>query len=149
MDAEAEVESFIDKFDPPNAALIRELRAVLRRRLPDAIEMVWDNYNFFVVGYGPADRPSNYVVSLAAAANGVSLSFNRGAELEDPDRVLQGSAKVNRFIRLPSADVLARPEVDAMIARACELNATPRPWSGDGRVVIRGVSAKQRPRRRA
>lgn len=149
MDAEAQVQTFIDKFDAPSAALIGELRATLRRRLPDAVEMVWDNYNFLVFGYGPADRPRDYVVSLAAAANGVSLSFNHGAELQDPDRVLQGSAKVNRFIRLPSADTLARPEVDAMITRACGLSAAPRPWSGGGRLVIRGVSAKQRPRRRA
>lgn len=148
MDAEAQVETFIDKFEPASAALIRDLREALRRRFPDAVEMVWDNYNFLVFGYGPADRPSDYVVSLAAAANGVSLSFNRGAELQDPDAVLQGSAKVNRFIRLPTANVLARPEVEAMITRACELNGTPRPWSGEGRLVVRGVAAKQRPRRK-
>ena len=145
--AEQQLESFIAKFDDPNQALIRGLRSALRQRLPDCAELVWDNYNFFVIGYSPTERPSDYIVSLAASAKGVSLSFNRGAELSDPDSVLAGSAKVNRFIRLPSVFTLEEPAIAAMIERACDLNLTPRPWSAGGKLIIRSVSAKQRPRR--
>lgn len=147
MDVEAQLRSFIDKFDPENAALIRDLRAALRARLPECGELVYDNYNFFVIGYSPTERPSDYIVSIAASASGAGLSFNRGAELHDPDHILQGSGKVNRFIRLPSADVLTRPEVNSMIDRACELSRVPRPWSCGGKLIIRSVSVKQRPRR--
>ena len=111
-DAEAQVQCFIDKFDPENAALIRDLRAALRARLPGCAELVYDNYNFFVIGFSPTMRPSDYIVSIAASASGAGLSFNRGAELHDPDHILQGSGKVNRFIRLSSAEVLTRPEVE-------------------------------------
>lgn len=145
--AEQQLEGFIDKFDDANQALIRSLRAAIRHRLPQCVEMVWDNYNFLVLGYSPTERPSEYIVSLAASAKGVSLSFNRGAELADPDGVLLGSSKVNRFIRLPSASKLEEPAVDQMIERACCLNQTPRPWQGGDKLVIRGISAKQRPRR--
>ena len=148
-DAEQQLQGFIDKFDEDNRALIRSLRARLQRRLPGCAELVYDNYNFFVIGYSPTERPSDYIVSLAAGANGVGLSFNRGAELEDPDNVLQGSGKVNRFIRLPSPDVLQQPEVEAMIARACRLSNVPQPWQSGGKLVIRSISVKQRPRRRA
>ena len=113
-DAEAQLESFICKFDPDNQALIRSIRAALKKRLPDCAELVWDNYNFFVIGYSPTERPSDYIVSIAASASGAGLSFNRGAELVDSDNILQGSGKVNRFIRLPSADVLAQPQVHVM-----------------------------------
>jgi hypothetical protein len=148
-DAKQELQSFIDKFDEDNRGLIRSLRAILRHRLPNCAELVYDNYNFFVIGYSPTERPSDYIVSLAAGANGVSLSFNRGAELEDPDGVLQGSGKVNRFVRLPSADVLQQHDVEAMIRRACAASNVPQPWRGGGKLVIRSVSSKQRPRRRA
>ncbi len=147
-DAEAQLDSFIGKFDAHSQVLIRSIRGALRARLPDCAELVYDNYNFLVIGFSPTVRPSDYVVSIAAASAGVSLSFNRGAELDDPDQLLQGSGKVNRFIRLPSPDVLTRPEVDRMIVRACGLSRVPGPWTGGGKLIIRSVSAKQRPRRR-
>ena len=110
--------------------------------------MVWDNYNFFVIGYSPNGRPSDYIVSIAASAAGVGLSFNKGDQLEDPDHILLGSGKVNRFIRLPSAEVLTEPKVEAMLRRAIEASSVRPPWSGRGKLIIRSVSAKQRPRRR-
>jgi len=146
--AETQLASFVAKFDEPNQTLIWELRAALRKRLPECAELVWDNYNFFVIGYSPTERPSDYIVSIAASANGSSLSFNNGAELNDPEGVLQGSSKVNRFIRLPSVGVLAEERVVRMIEQACDLSAIPRPWSSGGKLIIRSVSAKQRPRRR-
>jgi hypothetical protein len=146
--SEQQLESFIAKFDDAKQNLIRGLRAALQRRLRDCAELVWDNYNFLVIGYSPTERPSDYIVSLAAAANGVSLSFNRGAELADPEGVLEGSAKVNRFVRLPLPSTLHEPAIAEMIDRACNLNATSRPWIAGGKLIIRSVSAKQRPRRR-
>ena len=55
---ELQLASFIDKFDTKNAALIRSVRKALRRRLPTANELVYDNYNFFVIGYCSTERPS-------------------------------------------------------------------------------------------
>ena len=46
-----QVEGFVAKFDPAIGKLIRSIRAALRRRFPTAIELVYDNYNFFVIGY--------------------------------------------------------------------------------------------------
>ena len=147
-DAETLLASFVAKFDEDNQDLIRALRTALRKRLPDCAELVWDNYNFFVIGYSPTESPSDYIVSIAASASGASLSFNRGAELKDPSGVLQGSSKVNRFIRLPTASLLSDERVDDIIERACALSDVQKPWQGAGKLIIRSVSAKQRPRRR-
>ncbi|WP_077033918.1 DUF1801 domain-containing protein [Pelomonas sp. KK5] len=144
-----QLEAFIAKFEPATAALIRECRAELQALLPTAIELVYDNYNFFVIGYCATERPSSCVVSLAAAANGVGLSFYRGASLPDPEQLLQGSGKQNRFVRLPSAETLRIPGVLALIAAAVALAEPPLPARGGGLTVIQSVSAKQRPRRKA
>src|ERR1700742_1558211 len=82
--------AFIEKFDSKNAALIRSARKVLRKRLPTANELVYDNYNFFVIGYCSTERPSDCIVSIAAGANGGGLSFYYGSTLPDPHRILQG-----------------------------------------------------------
>lgn len=145
--AEHQLAAFIKKFDPKNAALIRSVRKILRARLPTANELVYDNYNFFVIGYCSTERPSDCIVSIAAGANGVGLSFYYGATLPDPHGLLLGSGSQNRFIRIESAATLSRPEVKQLIAAAVAQGKTPLPASGKGKLVIRSISKKQRPRR--
>lgn len=84
--AERQLEGFIGKFDSKNAELIRPVRKAMRKRLPTANELVYDNDNFFVIGYYPAGRSSDCIVSIAAA-NGVSLSFYYGAALPGPHKL--------------------------------------------------------------
>jgi len=147
--AEKQLEGFISKFDQTHQTLIRATRKALRRRLRAANELVYDNYNFFVIGYSSTHRPSDCVVSIAAGANGVGLAFYNGATLPDPHKVLLGSGRQNRFIRLESAATLMRPEVEALIAAALAQAKTPMPVSGRGTLIIRSISGKQRPRRKA
>jgi hypothetical protein len=141
------LETFIGKFAPNDQRLIRAVRQAVRKRLPTANELVYDNYNFFVIGYSPTERPSDAILSIAARANGVGLCFLHGARLPDPQKLLLGSGNQTRFIRLESAAVLARPEVEALLAAAVA-RAKPFPAKGRGKLIIRSVSAKQRPRRK-
>jgi hypothetical protein len=148
MTPEQQLRAFVAKFEPRHQTLIRLVRRGLRRRLPGANELVYDNYNFLVIGYSPTERPSDTILSLAAGANGVGISFPYGgARLPDPHGVLQGSGKLNRFIRVESVETLERPEVEALIAAAVKQANAPLP-RGEGALIIRSVSAKQRPRRR-
>jgi len=147
-DTEEQLLSFIEKFEPRHQAVIRAARKKLRKRFPTASELVYDNYNFFVIGFGPSDRPSDCIVTIAAAANGVGLCFVRGASLPDPNQVLIGSGKQTRFVRLPSADVLDEPAVQTLLSIAADRAKSSLPTSGRGKLVIRSVSVKQKPRRK-
>jgi len=145
---EQQLAGFIGKFTPEVAALIRAARRRMRERLPRAVELVYDNYNFFVIGYGPSERPSEAIFSIAAQAKGVSLCFLQGAGLPDPKKVLRGSGRVVRNVRLETAATLDRPEVRALIQAALDRAKTPMNPKGEHRLIIRSVSAKQRPRRK-
>jgi hypothetical protein len=147
--AEKQLKAFIEKFDPRDRTLIRAVRKALRKRFPTAHELVYDNYNFFVIGYSPTERPSDTIVSMAAGSNGVGLCFIQGASLPDPKKLLLGSGNQTRFIRLESADVISRAEVEALVAAAIGKARAPLPTTGRGKLIIRSVSAKQRPRRRS
>lgn len=147
-DPEEQLRSFIDKFELQHQTVIRAARKALRKSFPTATELAYDNYNFFVIGFGPTERPSDCIISIAAAANGVGLCFINGASLPDPAKVLLGSGKRTRFVRLPTAEVLRLPAVQALLTVAAERAKTPLPESGRGRLIIRSVSAKQRPRRK-
>ena len=144
---EKQLADFIAKFTPETASLIRSARKKMRSLLPNACELVYDNYNFFVIGYGPNEKPSQAVFSIAAQAKGVSLCFLHGAGLPDPKRLLRGSGNVVRNVRLESAETLDNPDVRTLIKHALDRAATPFDPKAKHRLVIRSVSAKQRPRR--
>ena len=146
-DPAEQLESFIGKFDPKNQALIRAVRRALRKRLPTANELVYDNYNFFVIGYCSTERPKDCIVSIAANSKGVGLSFYWGATLPDPHNLLQGSGTQNRFVRLPTPATLNDPQVAALITAAEAQGKVPLPAAGPGVTIIKSISAKQRPRR--
>ncbi|HMD49723.1 MAG TPA: hypothetical protein VKG79_11520 [Bryobacteraceae bacterium] len=73
---EKQLKGLIAKFDPSMGAQIRECRSAMRLRFPTANELVYDNYNFFVIGYCTTERPSDCVVSLATNSKGIGLSFS-------------------------------------------------------------------------
>ena len=109
------MQRFIEKFEPEHQQLIRACRKAVQRRFSTANELVYDNYNFFVIGYSPTERLSDTIVSLAAGASGVGLAFPYcGTRLPDPHKLLLGSGSKNRFIRLESAMVPTHPEVEAL-----------------------------------
>src|SRR5437899_539243 len=122
--AERQLKGFISKFEPKHQTLIRAVRKALRKRFPTANELAYDNYNFFVIGFGPTERPSDCIVSMAAGANGVGLCFIRGARLPDPNKILLGSGNQTRFVRIESVDVLARPEIKALLTAAVAQSKT-------------------------
>jgi hypothetical protein len=148
LSAEAQLRGFIAKFSPEHQSQIRAARRWFRRRLPAAHEIVYDNYNFFVIGYSPTARPSDAVLSIVAAANGVGVCFIRGKGLPDPHKLLRGSGNQTRSIHLDDASTLANPAVARLIEEAVARSQSPFASTGKGPLVIKSVSAKQRPRRR-
>ena len=84
-----------------------------------------------------------------ADAHGVQIAFYYGATLPDPTGMLKGSGKQNRFLPIENTGALKKPEVEALIRAAIAQGKAPLPATGHGTLVIRSVSAKQRPRRLA
>jgi hypothetical protein len=144
--AERQLSEFIAKFTPEMAKFIRSVRAKMRAFMPHALELVYDNYNFFVIGYGPSEKAGDAIFSLAAQAKGLSLCFLQGAKLPDPHNLLRGSGNVVRNIRLESPDALDDPRVRQLIDVALNRAKQPIPSNGSHQLIIKSVSAKQRPR---
>src|SRR5215510_8230934 len=137
LGAEAELRGFIEKFSPEDQRLIRAVRKAMRKRLPTAHELVWDNYNFFVIGYSPTERPSDSLLSIFARASALGICFINGARLRDPKGILRGSVKQVRSIRVESVGQLSDPDVEALIHQSVSLSKTPFPASGKGKLIIR------------
>jgi hypothetical protein len=151
-DAARLLDSFLAKYDPEVEAFARRALARMRKLVPGAIEMVYDNFNWLVIGFSPTERPSEAIFSLVMPPGRVTLCFLQGVGLPDPAKRLQGSGNVVRNIRLynagqPDAKVLDDPEVLALINVALNRAKVPMPSGARRKLIIRAVSAKQRPRR--
>lgn len=146
MDAETQIEGFIAKYSDPIAAEIRAARAEMKRRLPGACELVYDNYNALAIGYGASERLDDVVFSIACFPRWVRLFFFHGADLDDPDGLLEGAGAQVRSLKLPNLMVLDDPKVQALMAQALA-KATPIDPSQPSRSIVKSVSPNQRRRR--
>lgn len=148
MDAEARLEGMIDKFDPVVAARFRSTLARVKPLVPGAVLLVYDNYNALGVGFATSEKATAVAISVVAYPRWVTLFFMRGASLPDPDRLLEGTGSTVRSIRLDDdLSQLDDPRVHALITEALDRSEPPFDPSAEQRLVIRSVSAKQRPRR--
>jgi hypothetical protein len=81
-------------------------------------------------------------------ADHVTLCFiNDAPDLPDPQHLLQGRGKVVRHIQLKSARDLDTPAIRALIKAAVARSDVPFDPRRRGKLVIKSISKKQRPRR--
>jgi hypothetical protein len=142
-----ELAGFLAKYDPAVASIARAALARLRKRLPGATEIVYDNYNALAVGFGPGERTSEAIFSIAVYPRWVSLFFLQGSRLKDPAKLLKGSGVRVRHIVLGEASDIGSAKIDALIAAALAVAVKPIDPNAKRQLIIKSVSAKQRPRR--
>ena len=83
---ERQLDGFLDKYTPAVATLARASLAKMRARLPGAVQLVYYNYNALAIGFGPSERASEAIFSIALYPRWVTLFFLQGAGLADPAR---------------------------------------------------------------
>ncbi len=147
MTAAKELEKFMAKYEP---GIIRQAKTALgkmRKIVPGAVEMVYDNYNALVVGFGPSEKASLAVFSIVLMPQHVSLCFLQGAKLPDPGKRLQGEGNVARHVRLIPPTVLDEPEIRGLMELAKERAKVKIDPTQKRKLLIKSISKKQRPRR--
>jgi hypothetical protein len=146
-DAQSRLDTFLAKFTPEVDALAHDLIARMRARLPGAAILVYDNYNSLAIGFGPTEKASQAVLSLAVFPRWVTLHLLDGADLPDPHGVLRGAGSRVRHVQLHQPEALDDPRIEALIAEAVARSEPPFDVGAEQRLVIKSISAKQRPRR--
>ncbi len=141
-----QVAGFISKYDPAIAKLARASRAALRKRLPTAVELVYDNYQALAIGLSATERVSDLVATIAVFPKSVILGFYWGSTLPDPTGILKGGGKQHRYVSLTNAAQIRTAPVEALIRASVAQARTPVALTGKGYTIIKSISAKQRPR---
>ena len=147
MTPQEQLDGFIDKFTPDIAATIRRAVAMVSARLPGATILVYDNYNALAIGFGPNEKAGQAILSLAVMPRWVTLCFLWGVRLSDPNKLLRGGGSRVRHVRLFAPEALDAPNIDALIGEALIKADVPIDPARPQLLIIKSISAKQRPRR--
>jgi Domain of unknown function (DU1801) len=102
---------------------IQELGMALRQLVLEEVapccEYILEVYIVSLI-YGPTPRPKDAICYIGVIKDHVNLGFPRGSELADPQRILEGTGKHMRHIKIRKMSDLDRPAIRAYLQEACE-----------------------------
>ena len=110
-------EEVIASATPEIQALTRDARALLANVMPGITEVPWARQKIAGYGVGPK-KMSEHFCYLAPFKKHLNLGFFYGADLPDPQSLLEGAGKDLRRIKIRSAEQLKQPAVRALIEQA-------------------------------
>ena len=102
---------------PDLAAIARRLRAIIRAVDVRTVETVRLGDNAATYGVGPRKMTDGYAYIMPMRGY-INLGFYQGAVLSDPERLLDGTGKGLRHVKIHSLAEANRPAVRALIATA-------------------------------
>jgi len=115
-------DQLLARYSPGIRALTERLRKLVRSTAPEAVERVYPGWR----GLGYRDREAGFFCGIFPFRDHVSIVFQHGTELEDPDDILVGDTKRVRWVPIRAARDLRLRPLRAMIVRALIHGATRR-----------------------
>jgi hypothetical protein len=116
-----EIQNFLDRYLPQVQAISLELRKLVFRVVPEAIEQLDLPARMLAYGFDRSYRGMICVVMPLKSA--VNFGFPHGVELVDPDGYLEGSGKRARHVKVKDFSLIDLPallgfvEASAAIAK--------------------------------
>jgi hypothetical protein len=115
------VDTFLKGYPPQVREIAVKARQTILSVLPGATEKVYPGWKVIQYGTG-ADMKSVFAV-ISPQRERVNLGLSNGAELADPQGLLEGSGASIRHVKLTSADKAADPAVKELVRGALEATA--------------------------
>ncbi len=116
MATDQEIDSLLSQYDEQVRANALKLRKLLLASLPDVIEQLDIPARMIAYCYG--QKYAELICVIIPSKKGLKLGFNRGNTLPDPDKLLEGTGKISRYIQVRSGEQIDSEPVAAMIGSA-------------------------------
>ena len=120
------LEDMAGAFDPRVKDLATRTRRLIFDVYPEVVEVPWPRQNVAGYGIGPK-KLSEHFCYIALHKDHVNLGFNQGAELPDPEGLLEGPGKMLRHTKLTSSQDLQDPALRSLLEAARAHRASTRP----------------------
>ena|SRR2546421_3512725 len=134
-----ELLEFLCRYDPAIQSLALGLRRVVLEEMAPCHEYIFAMRSKVVLLYGPTERViADCICSVAVFRRHVNLQFHRGSDLPDRQRILTGTGKRMRHVKLTKLSELDRPEIRSYLRQARKrAGAVRRSAQTDAAVVTR------------
>jgi hypothetical protein len=113
------VEQFLSQYDEQVVKQAMKLRQVLLENLPGIIGQV--DLPAKMIAYCYGQKYSELICVLIPSKKGLKLGFNRGNELPDPERILEGTGKISRHVLIKSEGQIESTALKEMLSSALAL----------------------------
>jgi hypothetical protein len=114
------VDTFLKGYSPQVREIAVKAREVILSVMPDASEKVYPGWK--VIQYGTGADMKSVFAAISPQRERVNLGLAHGAELPDPDGLLEGTGVGIRHLKLTSAEAAGSPAVRTLVQGA--LSAT-------------------------
>jgi hypothetical protein len=109
-----QMDEYINSFVPELQAIIRTLREVASKCMPEAHEIIYHG----AIGYSLTKSPFDRICYIAPQKKYVNLGFFFGAHLPDPQHLLVGEGKRMRHIKVRSVADASNPALEQLMKEA-------------------------------
>ena len=110
---------FLGQYTPEVQELVLKTRTLVSRQLPGAQEMVDIPSKIIAYGYGP--KYKDLVCAIAPYKGYINLIFGKGTLLSDPEKILTGTGKRARHVKIQLLADVEKPAIAALVREADEL----------------------------
>lgn len=148
MEANTQLKDFLSPYQPSIQQLTLDLRDFLIHLVPEANELIWDNYNAVALAYSKSEKLKDAFCHIAVYSKHVNFGFNRGTELKNPGLPLIGKGQLIRHIKVTDWDSFPVDPIQKMVFDAVGISESRNPTLLDkkriGKSIIMSVSEKKR-----
>ncbi len=110
-------ETIVTQAAPPVDALARRAQALIQEIMPNVVIVAWPKQNIIGYGIGPK-KMSEQFCYIAVFKARINMGFYYGADLPDPQNLLEGSGQAMRHIKISELDQLENPAVRELVTAA-------------------------------
>lgn len=118
MKAHPELKKFLHPYDDSIQELTLALRDFITDLVPEANELIWDNYNAVAIAYSTSEKLRDAFCHIAVYPKHVNFGFNRGAELTAGNVQLQGTGKLIRHIKVKDFASFPKQDIEKLVWQA-------------------------------
>ncbi len=96
------IEEFLKNYDPKVQEVCLKLRKIALELLPGTEEILFEGWKNFSYGTGESRSDKDLIIYIAPLKDSVNLGFYRGTNLPDKKKLLKGTGKLLKHIKLKS-----------------------------------------------
>jgi hypothetical protein len=112
------IDNFLSQYSDEVFTNALKLREVLLKNLPGIIEQVDIPAKMIAYCYG--QKYAELICTIIPSGKGLKLGFNRGVDLPDPEKLLEGTGKISRYIEIRSEQQIRSAAIKKLLAAALQ-----------------------------